>query len=39
MVEFERAAIKSFKYTVLGVSMKGCLFYFGQSLQKKIKKV
>lgn len=39
MVDFERAAIKSFKYKLLGVSMKGCLFHFGQSLQKKIKKV
>ncbi len=39
MLDFERAAIKSFKFNFPGVNVKGCLFHFGQSLQKNFKRL
>ncbi len=31
--------IKSFKFNFPGVNVKGCLFHFGQSLQKNLKRL
>jgi hypothetical protein len=39
MMDFERAAIKSFKKYFPNATMKGYLFQFGQALKKKLKKL
>ena len=38
MVDFERAAIISFKKNFKNVQIKGCLFHFSQSLYKNLSK-
>ncbi len=39
MMEFERAAIKSFQKYFPNATIKCCLFHFGQALHKKLKKL
>ena len=39
MMDFERAAIKSFQKYFPNAKIKGCLFHFGQALYKKLKKL
>jgi hypothetical protein len=39
MMDFERAAVKSFSKYFPKATIKGCLFHFGQSLHKKMKKL